>query len=172
MQWADWVHVIVVTYGTWLPGDRRGFRDHGHRIHSSGTRASPPPPGEHVGLHRYSMSIVGEEVHVAQDLRLQLVAAIVGKLEACSVPVRIAAMCKTHGHVLARVGRVDAKPIVGRAKQAASHAVRHRMPGSIWAQGCHVVRIGSEEQYRAVVEYIAAHREDGGAVWEHPRWRR
>jgi hypothetical protein len=47
-----WFHITWNTYGTWLPGDPRGFRSHNHRIHSSGTYKSPPPPGEHHLLHQ------------------------------------------------------------------------------------------------------------------------
>ena len=31
-----WRHVILNLRHTWLPGDPRGFRNRGHRTHSSG----------------------------------------------------------------------------------------------------------------------------------------
>ena len=29
--WNDWYHVMCHTYGTWLPGDPKGFRTRHHR---------------------------------------------------------------------------------------------------------------------------------------------
>jgi hypothetical protein len=49
-----WYHVTINTYGTWLPGDPRGFHSRGHRVHSSGDYREPPPEREHAGLHRWS----------------------------------------------------------------------------------------------------------------------
>ncbi len=47
-----WFHITCNTYGSWLPGDPCGFRDHDHRIHSSGNYKGPPPAGEHTLLHQ------------------------------------------------------------------------------------------------------------------------
>jgi hypothetical protein len=40
-----WRHVIIKTRSSWLHGDERGFRDRGHRIHSSGDYKHGPPKG-------------------------------------------------------------------------------------------------------------------------------
>jgi hypothetical protein len=40
-----WFHVILTTYGAWLPGDPRGFRTRHHRDHVEGDYKSPPPVG-------------------------------------------------------------------------------------------------------------------------------
>ncbi len=88
-----------------------------------------------------------------------------------SVPLRILAIGRVHGHALVRIGAGNAKPLIGRAKQCASHAIRDKLPGSIWSQGCHVVRIESELHYRWVVKYIENHQGEGAAIWVHPRWR-
>lgn len=45
--WNDWYHVMGHTYGTWLPGDRRGFRTRHHREHVDGDYRNPPPPGKY-----------------------------------------------------------------------------------------------------------------------------
>ena len=41
-----WWHVTLSTYGSWLPGDQRGFRSRKHKIHSSGDYKNPPPASE------------------------------------------------------------------------------------------------------------------------------
>jgi len=171
-RWSDWVHAIVSTYGTWLPGDPRGFRDHDHRVHSSGDYKHRPPPGEHAGLHRYAKKRTGPEVRIPSELRPVIVNALAEKLLAMKHPVRILAIGEVHGHILLRIGSGDAKPIVGRAKQFASHQVRDQLPGSIWAQGCHVVRIEDDDHYHWVVSYISRHDREGAAVWVHPVHRK
>lgn len=170
-RWSSWAHVILGTRGSWLPGDPRGFRDHGHRIHSSGDYRCPPPPGEHAGLYRAALARCPEPLNLPEHLRPLIDKAFAAKCEAMGYPVRVLAVAARHAHALVRVGEIDAKPIVGRAKQAASHAVRGELPGSIWSQGCHVVRCRDESHYRAIVDYISRHaREDntGAALWTHP----
>jgi hypothetical protein len=157
--------------GHWLPGDERGFRDRKHRIHSSGDYAIPPPPDEHAGLRRYAHAIAGPSVRIPEELRSTIARALGEKFDELHAPARIIAITETHAHALVRVGDVDAKPLVGRAKQAASFVVRASLPGQVWGGSCHVVRVRSEDHYRRVVEYIDEHRCEGGAIWVHPSVR-
>jgi hypothetical protein len=32
--WCDWYHIMCNTFGTWLPGDPKGFRTRHHREHT------------------------------------------------------------------------------------------------------------------------------------------
>ena len=172
IDWTTWIHAIITTYGSWLPGDPRGFRDHDHRIHSSGNYKAPPPTDEHAGLYRFAEASTKTAVFLAHDVRDRVATALAEKLQSQHVKVRCIAVAGTHAHILACVGSQDAKPIIGRAKQAASHRVRDRLPGTVWAQGCHVVRVRDEAHYRSVVNYIARHAEDGACVWNHPDLRK
>lgn len=170
--YVNWVHAIFTTHGSWLPGDPRGFRSRAHRIHSSGDVRCPPPAGEHEGLYRAVVAMNVHAVEIPEHLRLCVANALVGKCELQGANVRIAAVARRHVHMLLRVGSADAKVIVGRAKQYASHAIRREMPGKIWADGCNVVRIDSESNYRSVVDYITCHQaEEKAALWVHPRYR-
>ena len=45
--WNGWYHVNGNTYGTWLPGDERGWRSRHHKVHVNGDYKNPPPPGAH-----------------------------------------------------------------------------------------------------------------------------
>lgn len=49
--WNDWYHCMGHTYGTWLPGDPKGFRTRHHRIHVEGDYRNPPPNGKYDALH-------------------------------------------------------------------------------------------------------------------------
>jgi hypothetical protein len=133
-RWDDWVAVIVSTHGTWLPGDPRGFRDHDHRIHSSGDSKRPPPSGEHAGLHRYARRHADPEVVIPPELHPPVAETFGEKLLAIGCPPRILAIGKVRGHILFSVGAADAKLIIGRAKQLASHRVRDRLPDDLGAE--------------------------------------
>ena len=106
-----------------------------------------------------------------EDLRPIIAEALGEKLIEIGSPPRILAVARVHVHALIRPGDRDARPLVGRAKQAASHAVRERLPGRIWGQGCHPARIRDGEHYASVVQYIAKHAEEGAVIWEHPSVR-
>ena len=168
-RWDDWVHAMWSARGQWLPGDARGFRNHGHRVHSSGDVRNPPPDNEHAGLRTYAKSITRRVVFLPNDVRPRLVSALVEKFEMLRVPVRVIAVDGVHAHALVQLGIADAKPLVARAKQHSSFQVRDRLQGSIWAESCHPVRIEDEGHWRATVEYIHAHRERGACVWEPPQ---
>ncbi|HRQ72350.1 MAG TPA: hypothetical protein PLU35_04895 [Phycisphaerales bacterium] len=94
--------------------------------------------------------------------------ALAEKLLAIDAPPRILAVGRLHIHGLVCVGAGNARPIIGRAKQAASHTVRDRLPGRVWGQRCHLVRIRDETHYRATVRYIGDHASDDAAIWTHP----
>ncbi len=157
------------TRGHWLPGDPRGFRDHDHRIHSTGDYKRPPPPGQHAGLYRYARQHSQKTVYLTIDQRAVAGESIVSKFDLMGFPVRVIAVGATHVHAAVRLANIDAKPIFGRAKQFASHQLRKELPGTIWGEGCHPVRIKSEEHYREVVVYILDHAKEGAWTWEHPR---
>lgn len=170
--WSDWAHVVWSTRGHWLPGDLRGFRDHDHRLHSTGRYKNPPPPEEHEGLRRFARVLCPKERHIPIHLRQTIADALGTKLIALQNPARIIAVASSHVHALVRAGSRDVRPFIGRAKQAASHAVREDLPGRLWGQRCHPTRIRNEEHYREVVDYIAAHVNEGAALWIHPDLRR
>jgi len=54
LPWRNWFHCSGSTYGTWLPGDRRGWRARHHREHVEGDYKNPPPPGTYDELYRHS----------------------------------------------------------------------------------------------------------------------
>ena len=171
-RWTNWAHITIGTRGSWLPGDPRGFRDHDHRVHSSGDYKNPPPIGEHAALHQFAKSIAPPPLDLPSDLRSTIAEALGEKFIETGHPARIIAVAARHAHALIRAEDDDAKPIAGRAKQAASHAVRRSLPGTIWSQGCHVVRVCDEAHFHAIVAYIAEHEREGAAVWVHPSCRK
>ena len=170
-RWENWVHAIANARGQWLPGDPRGFRDHDHRVHSSGDYKTPPPSGEHARLHAQAQALVKRVVYFSAAHRCKIARALGQYLLAHNYDPRVIAVDAVHAHILFRCGDADAKRIIARAKQFASRTLSQALPGSIWAQGCHVVRVRGELHFHQVVSYIEKHREDGAALWEHPSIR-
>ncbi len=61
----SWFHVVLTTYGAWLPGDVRGFRTRHHREHIEGDYKSPPPQGVYTErLHRSQALLKQPEVRL------------------------------------------------------------------------------------------------------------
>jgi len=50
--WNRWFHCIGGTYGSWLPGDPRGFRTRHHREHVEGDYHNPAPAGIYESRHQ------------------------------------------------------------------------------------------------------------------------
>ncbi len=163
-NWSNWVHAICNTKGSWLPGDPRGFRDHDHRAHSSGDYRNPPPTGEHEGLRRLATERSSGMVRLSQQEQRLIARAFSEKLASMEAAVSVLAIDAVHLHTLVRIGLGNAKPLIGRAKQRASYAIRDVRVGSIWAQGCHVVRIKDEGHWKTVRNYILKHELQGAIV--------
>src|SRR4051812_17768658 len=110
----SWRHVVISTHRSWLPGDARGFRNRGHRIHSSGDYESPPPKLEHAGLRLENLKW-GEPVEIERELRATVGRAIDAALQAMKLEVVAVSVSGMHAHVLVElpIGAAIQKRIVG-----------------------------------------------------------
>jgi REP element-mobilizing transposase RayT len=162
-----WRHVICNAKNTWLPADERGFRDHDHRIHSSGDYRNPPPPAEHEGLRRYNQQRAGAPVAFLSSARQEMLRAFVLKMRSMEHPIIAAALTSTHLHALAELP--DDREIIfrdiGRCKQKASHAVRRLLPGQIWSEGGEYKRIRDRRHYDNVWKYVRQKQERDALIW-------
>ena len=162
-----WFHVQWSTFGTWLPGDPRGFRNHKHRIHSSGDYKNPPPKGEHAGLRRYAQRVMhGKAVTLSSPLRERVRDEIVRKSIDLGLDPRALAVCFNHVHLLANLDAHRIRASVGQLKRASSHRISDAIAGTVWAARCHPLLVRDREHYLTVFRYILAHeRREGAAVW-------
>ena len=79
--WNGWYHVNGSTYGTWLRGDPRGWRERHHRRHVEGDYRNPPPAEESEALHAYSEKLMGKDaVRLSREQRVAAGQAMVEKL--------------------------------------------------------------------------------------------
>jgi REP element-mobilizing transposase RayT len=166
---SPWTHVYSSYLGQWLPGDQRGFNSRHHKIRSTRHYLIHDPfTKEHAGLERYSKLMCDDKVSIARQHRPMLLEALRAKFESMGTPIAAIGASPTHTHALIKVGDEDAKPIFGRAKQAASHALRAHYPGRLWGASCGVRRIMNFGHFASALWYILDHEKHGAAVWCDP----
>lgn len=162
---ARWFHVMFNTFGTWLRGDARGFRDHDHRIHTSGDYHSPPPAGEHRALREWCRDAMHKPpVRLTPEQQRIALRALLIRLRAQHVEVIALAVMPDHVHMLARLGS-EATKVVGRAKAASSHALRRDIPGAVWGRRALLKPIRDRAHHGRVFGYIVGHAREGAVVW-------
>lgn len=134
-------------------------------MYSSGDHRSPPPAAEHAGLRVNAAAKVSRVVALDDDARRIVGDAMVHKLEKMNRHAHAIAVGREHVHLLVYVWADDAKLIARDVKRAASHAVRERLPGTIWARGCAVKRCNDEAHVEAAKAYVLRHTREGAWVW-------
>ena len=151
-----WRHVIINTRGSWLHGDPRGFRNRGHRIHSSGDYKNPPPPGEHAGLFKYHKIMSSGEVLIPRDLRAVIGKTFVRELQEQGHQTICAAVTKVHAHALVELPDDvrTIKRIIGEAKRKSSKAVKDVLKGRIWSAGLKYEPVDSRGHSVSTYRYI------------------
>ncbi|MCB9838490.1 MAG: transposase [Phycisphaeraceae bacterium] len=162
-----WFHIQWGTFGSWLPGDPRGFRNHQHRIHSRGDYKNPPPPGEHRGLHNYAQRVLHKpRITLDNDAKAAVRDAIIAKSSRDGAHLRCVAVSSNHVHALLNIDPDHITPVVGALKRASSHAIRDRFPGRVWGARKHVDAVRDQGYLSNVESYILAHsRIERAATW-------
>lgn len=192
-----WCHCIESTYGSWLPGDPRGFRTRHQRETIRGDYKAPPPEGIYERRHDMSRSLTdGETVILSHDARGVVLEQVKTTLILYKVPLRVICVAATHMHLLAQFpdrlhrtrggapspSQSDAAPrtsaiddpvrhLMGQAKQWSSKAVVRAALAShsIWAKRGAIVRVNDANHLENVVRYILDHEEQGATVWDAER---
>ena len=165
---ARWFHVTFATYGTWLPGDPRGFRTRHHREHVEGDYKSPPPRGRYSERHAQSQSLlVANPVRFTPQERREVLTAIVGRLTDTEATVVAVAVGREHVHIVLKCLPGDVRRVVGLAKKNAWFALRERgRPERIWAKRCRAEPIAGRNHQLNAVRYVVRQEETGAAVWQ------
>lgn len=157
------------TYGSWLPGDPRGFRTRHHREHVDGDYKNPPPEGLYAARHKHAKSLMKRDpVVLAVEQRLLVVRLIVESLQRRNFDVIVACVTDVHFHVLARFPDHNPRHWIGVAKKESSHYARQAdlaPPGGLWAVRTKSLPTRSRDHQLNVAKYVFDHRDEGGAVW-------
>lgn len=165
--WNGWYHVDGHTYGTWLPGDPRGWREKRHKKHVEGDYRNPPPDGSGVGLHEHSRSLLKQPpVYLEPAQREVAGRALVEMLVQQGIEVLSVSLDAVHYHILGRFAGGEVRRAVGRAKKHAYYRLRERWEvGKVWQRLCKVTPIADRAHQVRVFGYIRDHGKEGAWTW-------
>jgi hypothetical protein len=115
-----WYHITTSTYGSWLHGDKRGFRTRHHREHVEGDYKNPPPSGMYSHLERHSKRLLKQEP-VCLDPRWRKIVGIAlrDRLQELGAEVLCLSVSKQHVHIQAKIPFGKARAWLGLAKKHA-----------------------------------------------------
>jgi hypothetical protein len=175
--WNHWFHCTCNTFGTWLPGDPRGWRERHHRQHVNGDYRSPPPKGSGDRLHARSKGLMPRRpIHLDKRQRAAALQAVVGHLLDDRIEVLVAAMDDHHLHLLGQFSDHHPRIRLGWAKLAATKCLKadgglsNLPPGvGIWAKRSKAIPIKDRPHLVNAVNYIAGHERRGAEVYLHPK---
>lgn len=162
-----WRFVTIGTHNSWRPGDERGWRSRGHRIHSSGDYRNSPPLSEHRGLREWVNARSGRAVVVPRDLREVVGQALIRALADMGYRVAAASVSGQHAHVLVELPAdlKEVRAIGGEAKRHSSRAIRSRLAGHVWAGGGDFKPIDSREAQTRAYRYVVFRQGAGACTW-------
>lgn len=167
--WNDWYHCMGHTYGTWLPGDPRGFRTRHHREHVEGDYKNPPPKGKYDELLNRSRNLMKRDpIFLSVEQRVLIVRLLVESLQRRNFDVATACVTDVHFHILARFPDHNPRHWIGVAKKESSHYAKESQlapTGGVWAVRSKSLPTRSRGHQLNAAEYIFDHRDEGGAVW-------
>jgi hypothetical protein len=162
-------HCMGHTYGTWLPGDPRGFRTRHHRDHCEGDYKNPPVPGLHADLYNRSKTLMKRApVYLTPTQRQLAVDAIIASLLKRNIPAVIASVDRVHWHILAPFPDRNPRHWLGIAKKESSHFLKIQgqgIDGGLWAVRCQCIPIENAIHAARTRNYIADHIQQGASVW-------
>ena len=176
----DWYHCVGNTYGSWLPGDPRGWHTRKDRQHVDGDYKCPPPLGKYDTLHEHSKGLMlRDEVTLQLNHQQIVLDCFAESLAFNEIPCAVMSVSSTHAHVLARFVRgrststgkliADlARHYFGIARKVASRRLSESgnvPPGGLWSKRTTIVPIADQRHFENVADYIQRHKEKGAVIW-------
>jgi hypothetical protein len=161
-----WYHIVLTTYGNWLPGDQRGFRTRHHRQHVEGDYKNPPQE-DYSGLHSQSSAqMTCPSAHLSKDYREIVGIALIERLQLLGGFVLTAAVSNTHIHMLVKVPKHETRRWTGLAKKHAWFEMRGLgWKDKLWAKRGKIQPIHSRKHQENCFAYILRHIHEGAWVW-------
>lgn len=164
-----WFHIVLTTYGNWLPGDARGYRTRNHRVHVEGDYKDPSPEGRDVLVNDSSERQMTDAPALLSPEHRELVGiAVRDRFEELGALVAIIAVARKHLHILVKLPPSFTRAWTGLVKKHAWFEMRptgrHR---KLWAGGAKFVKVRDRPHQLNVYYYIKRHLREGAWVWRH-----
>jgi hypothetical protein len=182
--WEAWYHCMCNTYGTWLRGDSRGWRERDHRRHVDGDYRRPPPEGTFEEIRANSKSSMKRDpIRLDRELRRIALSAVVECLTSDGILILAACLDGAHLHLLARFKDLRPRRRLGWAKFHATKRVKEywnahgaavgnfpklKIGDGIWGKRSQCAPIRDREHRLNTLNYIAKHQKFGAALWLNP----
>lgn len=165
--WNGWYHVNGNTYGTWLPGDPRGWRSKRHKRHVEGDYKSPPQEGSDDALRGHARGLLKQPPVYLDPAQRQIAGqALVEMLLDQQIEIIVLGLSAVHFHLLARFSDKRVRPRVARAKKHATFTLRdHGHVGKVWSQKDKVTPISDRRHQLRTFKYIGRHHDQGAWLW-------
>jgi hypothetical protein len=161
------------TYGSWLPGDPRGFRTWRRREYV------PPPreqaesgepiynPGDYT--ERYAAArerLTAPAVCLTLADRRKACSALVAEIGKLQIVPAILAVAESHVHFISQFGELRIRRVAGRLKAAATIAIKHQnsTEGPVWGTGSHMKSLYAEDDFVSAFRYVEQHEGEGAVV--------
>ena len=164
-----WYHIILTTYGAWLPGDPRGFRTRHHRQHVEGDYRNPPPKEKYEKLETHSKkSIKHPPIILSPELRSVVGKALHNRLNETNVSVACLSVGGQHIHLLVKMPIGQTRNVIGNAKRHAWFVLREKgWINKLWGKRAKSIPIRDRPHQINVYNYIIEHQNEGAWVWKH-----
>jgi hypothetical protein len=150
--------VTWTTYGTWLPGDPRGY----------GTRdAKQTFRGDDQKLHQWSEDhLKGDSIRLDNE-GLNVVAEVLRALFVADNRLIVAAVERVHCHLVADVPQDDLSRLMQIVKGRSSYALGTvGMKGKIWSRRYQARLLSNGDALENAVAYVRSHDEQGALIIE------
>jgi hypothetical protein len=168
--WRNWYHCVGNTYGTWLPGDPRGWRSRKHRYHCEGDYKCPPPPGVYEGMHQQSRERMKRDAILLNDDAKRIACdAFARKLLQKDIPISAVAITSRGYHIVGQFADRNPRHWIGLAKKHSSFILVEAglaQRGGVWGARGLCKPINDEKHWRNATQYVLDHIQQGAAVWK------
>jgi hypothetical protein len=173
--WRDWYHCMVGTYGQWLPGDPRGWRERNHHEHVPGDYKHPPPvTAFSKGRYEHSKRIMNWHAYSIAAADREIVGRLLLRsFQHQGIPTLVLAVCETNFHAMLQVSDHNPKRVLGAAKCFATLNFSPIIDPStnkrqqIWEGGARAKPIKNRAHAVKAFEYIRKHVREGAWVWSY-----
>ncbi len=169
--WNGWYHVTGCTYGSWLPGDPRGWRERHHRKHVEGDYRNPPAAGVHEQKLARSRALMNRDaVRLSSEAAAVAARVMASSLRRHEREVLVVAVDDHHYHILVRCDDGRPRHWVGIAKKDSARELSRlgiAKEGGVWAVRCRCLGVRDREHQVNAYRYIGSHAERGASVWTY-----
>jgi len=142
--------VTWTTYGSWLPGDERGYVKHGKTLAGDSRILK-------ASQERQKSAIVKLDSRQKTYVRR----AILDEAERIGQTIEALAVCTNHVHLVARPSRESIEAAVSRYKNVAMFALRKQNHlGRLWTRGFDKRFCFDERSLKDRIEYVQRHDRD------------